>query len=286
VGKPVRPILIVKIDNAPEARPQAGLNQADVVVEEMVEGGLTRFAALYHSADADLVGPVRSARSTDVTFAISLNKPLFAYSGANGQFQALVSRSPLIDVGIDKFASAYSLAKDRRAPHNLFTSTNKLWTKAPDTAQAPPALFTYRDVGAPSAASGAAPAASATVAYGTTTAVWTWDAASSTWLRAQNGTPHNDATGKQVGVKNVVIQLVRYRNSGLVDPARNPVPEALLVGDGEAWVLTDGKLVKGKWSRPTQNDVTTFVDAAGSPIALTPGQSWLELAPPGTASSA
>src|SRR4029078_2856885 len=89
---PVRAALIVKIDNAPKARPQAGINDADIVVEEGVEGGVTRFATLFHSKDAASVGPVRSARSTDLLFAQQLGRPLFSYSGANAVFAELVRK--------------------------------------------------------------------------------------------------------------------------------------------------------------------------------------------------
>jgi hypothetical protein len=280
-----RPLLIVKIDNAPEARPQAGINQADAVLEEMVEGGLTRFAALFQAGDSDPVGPVRSARSTDVSFASALNRPLFAYAGANAVFKVLVARSLMIDVGIDKYPGDYTRARDRKAPHDLFTSTKKLYAHAPDSAKAPPAMFTFRDASTPLASAGAVPVTTVNVRFGTTTATWTWDAASSSWLRSQNGTPHLDAAGKQVAAKNVVIQLVRYTNSGLVDPARNPVPEAQLSGSGEVWVLTDGKLVKGQWQKPGVAQVTQYNDTAGTPIPLLPGQTWIELGPAGSAAA-
>src|SRR5438552_8624397 len=89
-----RPALVVKIDNAPKARPQAGLNQADIVVEEGVEGGITRFATIFHSGDADPVGPVRSARTSDIFIASALNHPLFAYSGTNADFEKLLDKAP------------------------------------------------------------------------------------------------------------------------------------------------------------------------------------------------
>src|SRR5919109_5226405 len=104
---PARAVLIVKIDNAPKARPQAGINDADVVVEEGVEGGVTRFATLFHSHDAPSVGPVRSARTTDLLFAQQLGRPLFSYSGANAVFADLVRKAPLVDVGVGRFPALY-----------------------------------------------------------------------------------------------------------------------------------------------------------------------------------
>src|SRR5438105_8962329 len=104
---PARAALVVKIDNAPKARPQAGINDADIVVEEGVEGGVTRFATLFQSHDSPSVGPVRSARSTDLLFAQQLGRPLFSYSGANAVFLDLVRKAPLVDVGVGRFPTAY-----------------------------------------------------------------------------------------------------------------------------------------------------------------------------------
>src|SRR5205823_11259651 len=101
------PALVVKIDNVGDvpsgARPQMGINEADVVFEEMVEGGYTRLATVFHSTPADPVGPIRSARSTDVALLTPLNHPLFSYSGANSDFKKLVQESSMVDVGVDNY---------------------------------------------------------------------------------------------------------------------------------------------------------------------------------------
>src|SRR3954454_8087691 len=136
-----RVALIVKIDNAPEARPQAGLTEADVVFEEQVEGGISRLMAIYQSADANPVGPVRSARSTDISIASELNRPLFGYSGANALFLKLVRSSPLVDVGVDLQPSEYRREGSRHAPHNLMSTTAGLFKHAPAGSGPPPALF-------------------------------------------------------------------------------------------------------------------------------------------------
>src|SRR5438552_12390738 len=121
-----RPVLVVKIDNAPKARPQIGLNQADVVFEEGVEGGITRFAALFHSEESKPVGPVRSARSTDIKIVSAFHHPLFAYSGANALFQQYVAEAPLVDVGVDKYPDRYHRDNGRSSPYNLFSDTETL----------------------------------------------------------------------------------------------------------------------------------------------------------------
>ena len=121
IGRARRPVLVVKIDNAPKARPQIGLNQADVVFEEGVEGGITRFAALYHSEGSKPVGPVRSARTTDIRLISALRHPLFAYSGANATFQRKVHEAPLVDVGFDAHSDRYHRDSARPSPYNLFS---------------------------------------------------------------------------------------------------------------------------------------------------------------------
>jgi hypothetical protein len=281
-----RPALIVKIDNAPRARPQAGINQADVVIEEAVEGGVTRFATIFHSSDADSVGPVRSARSTDILIAGALNRPLFAYSGANTVFQRQLAGSPLVDVGVDRFPGDYRRQAGRPAPYNLFSGTAPLFSHTPPGAGPPPALFPFRPAGRPASGAGAAPAGGVSVEYrgNIVTAVqYAWDQASGTWRRSQDGRPHVDAAGAQVAPKNVVVQFVRYRDTGLRDRSGAVVPEGEIQGEGEAWVLTDGKIVRGRWRKPTAQAVTQYVDGAGAPVPLTPGQTWVELPSPGQA---
>jgi hypothetical protein len=276
--------LIVKIDNDPAARPQAGLNQADVVVEEMVEGGVTRFAAVYQSTDAPDVGPVRSARSTDVNYFTSLSRPLFAYAGANAVFRVLVRKAVFVDVGFDAAPKAYERRADRPAPSNLFTSTAALYAKAPQTP--PPSLAPLWGFRAPGAAVSGGPASRVAVDFkgpAATHVVWAWDAPSGSWRRTQNGTAHLDASGAPVAAKNVVVQFMGYKDSGLRDRTRAVVPEAVAVGEGDALYLTEGKVVKGRWSKPSLTKPTSFTAVGGAPIELTAGLTWIELAPPASA---
>jgi hypothetical protein len=276
-----RPALIVKIDNAPNGRPQAGLNQADVVYEEGVEGGITRLAVIFHSQDVGAVGPVRSARSTDMLIASPLNKPLFAWSGANGDFVTLVRKSPVIDVGVDVKPAAYNRASNRPAPYNLMATGAKLY----DGVQGgpPPSLFAYRAAGEAAAGEPKTKAHMQWKDKVQTLVDWEWDAAAGNWVRTENGTPHVDAAGARVTAKNVVIQLVTYHDTGYRDRSNTMVPEADLNGQGDVLVLTDGKLIKGKWAKPSADKLATYNDANGQPIKLTPGPTWVELPKPGDA---
>lgn len=286
---PTRAALVVKIDNAPKALPQAGINDADVVVEEGVEGGVTRFATLFHSKDAASVGPVRSARSTDLLFSLQLGRPLFSYSGANAVFADLIRKAPLVDVGVGRFPALYKRQPGRPSPYNLFSETGSMYASAPDEKTPPPPLFSYRAAGEAPPEAGSEPAPRGVQAVWklniTTTVVYAWDEASKTFKRTNNGQPHLDAAGTQVAPENVVFQVCGYRNTGLVDTSGAAVPEAELIGEGEVWVLTAGRLVKGRWSRPTEAQTTAYTLPSGEPIKLTPGRTWLELVPRGNLSA-
>jgi Protein of unknown function (DUF3048) N-terminal domain/Protein of unknown function (DUF3048) C-terminal domain len=285
---PERAALGVKLDNTERGRPQTGLAQADVVFEEMVEGGLTRLLAVYQSQDPDDVGPVRSARSTDLFMLAELGKPLFAWSGANPTFAAAVEAADLLDVGVGAVPGAYRRDPDRPAPYNLHAAPAQLRAAVADDAAAsapPQPLFTYRDEGAPLAGPGVEPATTfrSTGADGLSTRIaWEWDAGSGTWLRSQDGTPHVDRDGRRIGVANVVVRFTPYHDSGVRDSVGAVVPEADAVGEGDAWLLSGGELQRGRWSKPAADAPTTYVDSDGAPLRLAPGQTWVEVLPPGS----
>ena len=285
-NKQDRPALVVKIDNAPEARPQAGLDAADVVYEEVVEGGIVRFLAVFHSKDAASVGPVRSVRPVDPEIVTPL-KGLFAYSGGTPQFVSLIKRAPVTLVGFDELTKAYTKRKGRPAPHNLFTSTEALYKGGRAGTPPPPPLFTFLPSNQPFGVAGGSPLTSFTVQMGgPTTALWTWDEGPGVWRRTTNGTPHVVDGGPQLGFANVIIQFVRYTNTSARDPAGFPVPTAQVIGNGDVWVLSGGRVVKGKWAKPNAAAITQYTDAGNLPIALRPGTTWIALAPIGAPTTA
>ena len=277
---------MVKIDNAPKARPQIGINQADVVFEEGVEGGITRFAALFHSEGSKPVGPVRSARTTDIRLISALRHPLFAYSGANATFQRYVHEAPLVDVGFDAHPDRYHRDSARPSPYNLFSETDSssTWHRTGRCRLRP------CSPGAPPARRRRAPDARAVSrarlwwqASKYTEAIWDWDQTAKGWRRTQNGEAHVDGAGKQVTPANVVVQFVTYHDTGQVDSTGTAVPEADVVGQGDAWVLTGGMLIPCRWSKASDNDITRYTDASGAAVKLTPGKTWVELVPPSQA---
>lgn len=277
-GKAARPALVVKIDNAPLARPQSGLEVADVVFEEVVEGGITRFLAVFHSRDASPVGPVRSVRPIDPAIVTPLGG-LFAYSGGAPKFQAMIRRAPVHLVGFDEASGAYEKDRSRRAPYNLFTATDRLFALARGEAPPPP-LFQYLDDGEAPHGPNEKPLNGFAIVMGQRTSVgWDWDAGAKVWRRTTNGTPHVDPGGNQLGFENVVLQLVRYRSTGDLDAGRNHVPEADIVGSGAAFLLAGGKMIPGKWEKPDAGTPTRFMDEWGAPLELVRGRTFVEFMP-------
>jgi hypothetical protein len=281
-----RPALVVKIDNAqPDARPQVGINEADVVYEERVEGSVTRLLAVFHSTDSVPVGPVRSARTSDIAIVSALHRPYFAWSGANTTFAQRIRAANLVDVGYDARSGEYFREPSRRAPHNLMLkSTATMQALGAEGAAPPPPLFSYRAAGQQTAH--LEDVAGVRVTFGSRAGAapveYRWNGTG--WARTQSGTPHVDAAGVQVAPANVVVQFVSYVSSDVNDQFGNPIPEARTVGEGDAWVLTNGGLVQGRWHKPALDAVTTFTDVDGKPILFTPGRTWVELPPPEGAS--
>jgi hypothetical protein len=278
--KSVRPVLWVKIDNAPKARPQIGLNKADVLYEEMVEGGLTRFMAAFQSQDADPVGPVRSVRPVDPEIVTPLHG-LFAYSGGAPKFVKLLRNAPVQDVGVDIVTGAYWRDRSRPAPDNQFTRTPQLFAAA--AKDQPPAkpLFTYVRPGEPWPPNGvqAAPLNGVTLALPRITIDWDWNAQAGLWMRRSDGQPHVTTDGGQLAVTNVVLQFVPYDLSGDVDAGGNRVPYGNVIGKNKVWYLVGGKVYEGEWQKGSPGELTRYLDKNGNPMPLVPGRTAVVLVP-------
>jgi len=279
-----RAALAVKIDNVePASRPQIGINQADVVYEERVEGAVTRFLAVFHSNDAMPVGPVRSARTSDIGLFKPLGTPLFAWSGANGFFAARIRDAGIVDVGYDAASGFYHRAGGRRAPHNLMLNSTIDVFNAGYGGTVPPQLFTYRAPGEP--ASGGTPTSGVNIVFavgaGSAPVDYLWNG--SGWGRSQSGTPHVDADGVQIAPENLIVSFTPYADSDVTDSFGVPIREAQTVGEGDAWVFTGGQVITAHWVKPALEAPTQYLDGAGQPIRLTPGRTWVALAEPGTA---
>ncbi len=273
---PHRPALAIKVENAPEARPQTGLDGADIVVEEPVEGGYTRFIAIYQCGEAKRVGPVRSGRLTDPDVLVQLGKPVIGYAGGVTAVYNAIARAGLDDVNFLKAADAYTRDPSRPEPHNLYTTTEALWKAGASKQGAPRPIFAY----SPELQQKARRASTVHLPFSSTSDVyWAWSRKQGVWLRSHGTVPHTLTDGSQVAATNVVVMEVEVRPGRIIDAAGNPSPEVTLTGSGRAYVLRDGRMIVGRWERPTLRDVTKLVAKDGSRIALAPGTTWVELLP-------
>lgn len=271
-----RPVLAVKIDNYATARPQWGLEQADAVIEVNVEG-VSRFVALFQSRAPESIGPVRSARTEDFDLLAAMNRPIFAYSGANDGVLhwagAASSSGVLVDLGAPLVTDCYSRSPDKPGPHNLLLNTGCAYDAA---LMAGPARALWRiDAGRPPQPSAAtSPDTSFAVAMDGVAVTWRWDAAAGRYRREQDGQPHVTMTGEQLTASTVVVLSVVYEPS--VADARSP--DAVTVGTGRAVLHRDGVAVAAVWSRSSPYAPFQFYDAAtGVELAADTGVTWLEL---------
>jgi hypothetical protein len=271
--------LAVKVENLPAARPPYGLGTADVVYEEPVEGGITRFIVIYQCRDAARIQPVRSGRLIDPDLVQQFGThPLFAYAGGIGPVVAKVDASSLIDVGVARAPSAYWRDPNRQAPHNLVTSTSALYAagSAQHAPAPPPApVFQY----GPLPDHGAA--AAVHISYPESDVTWTWQPQADEWSRSYSDT--GLATlggGGSIATANVVVmRMVLYPSPYVEDPTGAHENLLVLTGSGPAMVFRNGAVIDGTWQRPSLSDQTELVDSAGHTIALIPGQTWIELVP-------
>ena len=278
---PVRPALAVKVENLPAARPQTGLSWADIVYEEPVEGGITRFIAIYQCQDASRIEPVRSARLTDADVLRQFGHPLFGYSGAVPGVRQAAAAAGVIDVDstVARAASAYHRDPNRPQPHNLYSSTSELYAAGVGLYQAvaPNPVFTYSK----RAPAGATKVSEVHLPFSSWAAdvYWRWDASKKAWLRFHGTVPHTLSDGTQVSAKDVVVQVVKLRLTNVKDANGVTSPEAITVGSGRAYVFRNGKVITGTWKRNGPSDLTKYYDDQGKEIPLTPGQAWVELFP-------
>src|ERR1017187_4806067 len=269
-----RPALTVKIENTPQALPQWGIDQADVVYEEIVNGGITRLAAIFNSHAPAKVGPVRSVRPTDTSVVWPLGG-IFAYSGGAAYAVDSISSAPVKLVDEDSAGTAMYRDYALQSPHNLFAVAPLLFAFK-GTPTPPPALFSYRKSGqqpvGPKVSSFIVPFPSM---YRVT---WTWNTTTTSWDRTIFGQADVTGTGARESPKNVVVMFVTYVNGiGTENSYAN------LQGSGQAAIFSGGREVRGTWSRgPSKADIIQYKTATGATITLTPGQTWVELLDTGT----
>ncbi len=264
-----RPAAVVKIDNGFGVTPQAGLEVADIVYEEPVEGGLTRLAAVFQS-QGSLVGPIRSGRTTDIGIFNSFGQPLYLYSGANVPTDSLLRSFENVSNRDYSTTSGYFREPSRNPPSNVYTSLFDQWATGDEPT--PPAQFTFRLDSDSAVGSGVQ---TFEVNYALNQVLWSWDGTQ--YLRTQRGATHNDTEGNQLGFDNVIVVGTEVVNTGFVDSTGSTVPEYPFVGSGPAAVYTNGTKISGTWTRSSLSAVATFTTVSGEVIELTPGRTWVHL---------
>jgi hypothetical protein len=285
----VSPSVACKIDNSEAARPQQGLNSTDVVFDEMVEGGLTRLVAIWHSAKPSNVGPVRSIRPMDPDI-ISPFGGIVCYSGGQQAFVNAMRATSVFNASetTEQGQGTFSRAKDRPAPHNVIVDAAKLAGNHAEI-EAPQTMWDFSASAAQSTATIAATALGAKsvqINYPSALALWTWSATTMSvtgetgaWVRTQDGKKHVDKlTGEQVRASNIVVLDVKIDRS-YADHKYGNVPKTVMVASGKAWVFSNGRSIEANWQKASATGRIILTDSTGAAINLAPGNTWVELKP-------
>jgi hypothetical protein len=271
---PQRPALLVKISNSPEARPWTGIEDADVVYEELVEGGVTRFIAVLHSRLPPVLGPMRSARPVDIQVISGFGNPGFAHSGAREEVRALLAEAPAVSITEGApgfFRDDGTYASNPYAPHNLFLRPDEALDAVADGGADPLGDLGWRfDDEPPADSDGVGPQLEVAMSEWFTTG-WSYDAGAGVYRRSQNGEPSLVTGEGEIGAANVVVLVVRHYlgDSGF--------PETDVVGEGDALVLRDGQRYRARWSKPTATDALEVLTSDGEVFAFKPGPTWILL---------
>ena len=274
----LRPAIAVKIENSPQARPQRGLDHADVVFEEPVEGGITRFAAIFHCDSSKRVGPVRSARADDPAFIKPLTRGL-AFAGANATVtKHLTEHKMTLFTDANDANALYRVPPGNTSEHSLFANVKLLLKQAASKHVPPPDPGLFR-FGPTAAQPRIVKRVDLMFAKTSVSEPIRWRWQGGIWRRYESGKPFMSANGKQISTPNLLIQEVAVKLSKtLVDVAGNPSPRITLTGEGRVFLFRDGGLVRGRWKR-SRDGSFKYLDLEGNRLTFARGPIWIELLP-------
>lgn len=261
------PVIVTKIDNTSSAAPQAGLGSADLVVEELVEGGLTRLAVFFYSELSEEVGPVRSMRASDIGIVAPVDGVIVT-SGAAAPTKARINGA-----GIEFFeegAAGISRASNRSAPYNVMADLTTIAKTAAGDPARPDDYLPWGDA-ADLPRGKAATTISASFSGGHTTS-WSFQGG------GYVNTNSNAAADDQFPADTVLVLRVRVGDAGYRDPAGNPVPETSFEGQGAAMLFHGGRLVRGTWRKEALDAPLELTNKQGD-LAVPAGRVWIELVP-------
>ena len=276
---PDRSALAVKVDNYPTARPQTGLTAADIVFEEPVEGGITRYVAVFQCRGSAVVGPVRSARNIDIGILGEFGHPLLVHVGGIQPVLNNIRASPINDFELGDYTTSIAQHPPGRvAPYDTYTSTTGVWKMRPTATDVPQPVFTYT-----SAVPTGAPVRTVSIPFSSySPVVWKYDKKTRRFLRFYDTSPDVLSNGIQNSASNVIVQFVSIyygpwveNSEGALEVQANLATNA----SGQAIVFRNGVEVPGRWSRATLTQPTSFTTTSGQPITLQPGNTWVELVP-------
>jgi hypothetical protein len=277
-----RPLLI-KLGNSPPERPQSGLAQADVVVEHLTEGAITRFSAIFYCSDAADIGPIRSARLIDLEL-VPMFGAIFAHVGGSEPVRQMIAQSEVGQADLDDYGRApiFREIASRKRPFNRYTSTAELWTLARDKGwvdDAPVPAFSF----AAEAPPGGRIAQSVTIPYrpNLSDAFFTYDSATRLYRRSTGTTPQLDAATNQIlTTSNIVVLYAPHETTTIVeDSLGSRSIKIILTGTGKAVILRDGQAYTVTWTRSDPHALWQFTDAAGQTVPFQPGNTWIEVVP-------
>jgi hypothetical protein len=270
------PVLAVKIDNTPAARPRIGLDQADVVYVEPVEGGLTRLLVIFSRHLPPEVGPVRSGRESDVSLLANYGPVALAYSGSSAYTAQYLRRGKQVNLSFDQNPRGYHRDHSRPAPYNVIGNTRELLARAGGSVPPKDVGFRYGP-----AVPGGSHGTSVTTAWPSSRVSLVWSPARKQYLVTTDGRADRSPQGRQYGAGTVVVQYVATHASGNRDVNGVPTPVVTLVGTGNAVVLRDGRAWHATWSRQGETAPTVFT-AGGQRLTFAPsGPVWVLLVPKG-----
>lgn len=273
-------ILAVVIENHPDARPQSGLDKASIVYETLAEGGITRFLAIFQENEVAEIGPVRSARIYFLDWVLEYNA-IFAHVGGN--IAALDQIGPLKIQDVNQFWNANYFWRDsaRYAPHNVYTTTDKLRAAGDKAGYPKTSEFAGHTFKADKKLEERPQGASVTVDFsgGAYNPTYTYDRNNNVWLRSQVGVPFKDKSGQQIAPKNVVVEFAGFSFGHSRDGAQ--LTTIKNIGSGRALFYIDGEQIEGTWQKTDRNSKTVFKDTQGNEVPLNTGQTWIEVVPDG-----
>jgi hypothetical protein len=274
-----RPAVAVKVENSPQARPQSGLEDADIVIEEIVEGGITRFMTIFHCNDAKRLGPVRSARFDDASIMKPFTRAM-AYAGSNDFVDEELARNDVISILEGKSDALFRDPPGSTDVHSLFTKTKSIRAELEKEELATPETDFLRHGDLPDGVKGKKARTITINFHASNTIEYRWNGKG--WQRWEGGVPFDSASGGQITTPNVLIQEVEVDNSkSITDVVGNPSPEIELGGSGRAVLFRDGRAITGKWTTPQPGEAPTFKTKGGEDFTFARGQIWWELVPSG-----